>query len=125
MSYATNRSVESDKLTGFLQHTLGGVAESYMLNLSELSCIKEEKHQREQLSLKQDLKAKDNELAALSKKLEKVEADLVLANTKIIVFMNQLKAFASHCIKKSLLNCKLFIMEKLFIAHQFLLHIHN
>lgn len=82
MSYATNRSVEGDKLTGFLQHTLGGVAESYMLNLSELSCLKEEKHQREQLGLKQDLKAKDNELAALRKKLEKAEANLVLANTK-------------------------------------------
>ena len=50
--------------------------------MSELSC-KEEKHQREQLGLKQDLKAKDNELAALRKKLEKAEANLVLANTKI------------------------------------------
>ena len=36
----------------------------------------------------------------------------MLVNTKIIVFMNLLKEFASHCIRKSLLNCKLFIMEK-------------
>ena len=51
--------------------------------MAELSCLKEEKYKNEQLSLKQDLIAKDNELADLSKKLEEAEAALVLANTKI------------------------------------------
>lgn len=82
MSHTTSRSVGSDKLAGFLQLTLGTLAEGYVVSLAELNCLKEEKSQREQLSLKQDLKAKDNELAAIRKKLEKVEADLVLANAK-------------------------------------------
>ncbi len=83
MSCATNRPVEGDKLTQFLQQTLGTLAEGYVVSLAELSSLKEPRHQKELLNLKVDLKAKDNELAALRKKLEKAEADLVLANTKI------------------------------------------
>jgi hypothetical protein len=72
-----------NNLAVFLQQTLGVLAESYMVIVAELSCLKEEKYKNEQLSLKQDLIAKDNELADLSKKLEEAEAALVLANTKI------------------------------------------
>ena len=94
MSHTTSRSVGGDKLAVFLQQTLGTLAEGYVVSLAQLNCLKEEKHQKEQLSLKEELKAKDkisfgleeqlrkkdNELAAVRKKLEKAEADLVLAN---------------------------------------------
>ena len=96
MSHTTSRSVGGDKLAVFLQQTLGTLAEGYVVSLAQLNCLKEEKHQKEQLSLKEELKAKDkisfgleeqlrkkdNELAAIRKKQKKVEADLVLANTK-------------------------------------------
>ena len=82
MSCATNRPVDGDKLTQFLQQTLGTLAEGYVVSLAELSSLKEPRHQKELLNLKVDLKAKDDELAALRKKLEKAEANLVLANTK-------------------------------------------
>jgi hypothetical protein len=72
-----------NNLAVFLQQTLGVLTESYMVSVAELSCLKEEKYKNEQLSLKQDLIAKDNKLADLSKKLEEAEAALVLANTKI------------------------------------------
>ena len=81
-------------LTNFLSMTIGRDIDGYVANLGELSCLKDAKHQKELLSLKQDLKAndkdlsgleeqlrkKDNELAAVRKNLEKAEADLVLAN---------------------------------------------
>jgi hypothetical protein len=96
MSHTTSRSVGGDKLAVFLQQTLGTLAEGYVVSLAQLNCLKEERHQKEQLSLKEELKAKDkvsfgleeqlrkkdNELAAIRKKQKKVEADLVLANTK-------------------------------------------
>ena len=83
MSHTTSRSVGGDKLAVFLQQTLGTLAEGYVVSLAELSYFKEERHQKELLNLKQDLKVKDNELTALRKKLEKAEADLVLTATKI------------------------------------------
>jgi hypothetical protein len=76
MSCATNRPVDGDKLTQFLQQTLGTLAEGYVVSLAELSSLKEPRHQKELLNLKVDLKAKDDELAALRKKLEKAEAEL-------------------------------------------------
>ncbi|MEN9449745.1 MAG: hypothetical protein RJA83_359 [Pseudomonadota bacterium] len=98
MTHEKARQLDNENnLAVFLQQTLGVLAESYMVSVAELSCLKEEKYKNEQLSLKQDLLAKDralfsveeqlrkndNELAALSKKLEEAEADLMLANTKI------------------------------------------
>lgn len=96
MKGTTSRSLGSDRLTGFLQQTLGVLVEGYVVSLAELHCIKEERHQKEQLSLKQNLKVKDkvlsgleeqirekdNELAVVRKKLEKAEAHLMLANAK-------------------------------------------
>ena len=96
MSCATNRPVGGDKLTEFLQQTLGALAEGYVVSLAELSSLKEPRHQKELLNLKEDLKAKDkalfcveeqlrkkdNELVVLRKKLKTVEADLMLSNTK-------------------------------------------
>ncbi len=57
------------------------MAEGYVVSLAELSSIKDSLYQKERLALKQDLKAKDNELAVLRKKLEQVEAEL--ASTKL------------------------------------------
>ena len=83
MSHTTSRSVGGDKLAVFLQQTLGTLAEGYVVSLAELSSLKEPRYQKELLSLKEELKAKDDEFAGLRKKLEKAEADLVLANTKV------------------------------------------
>ena len=93
MSCATNRPVGGDKLTEFLQQTLGALAEGYVVSLAELSSLKEPRHQKELLNLKEDLNSqmqrvidgnldKDNELVVLRKKLKTVEVDLMLANTK-------------------------------------------
>ena len=56
MSCATNRPVDGDKLTQFLQQTLGTLAEGYVVSLAELSSLKEPRHQKELLNLKEDLK---------------------------------------------------------------------
>ncbi len=81
MSENVNVLVLNDKVSQFLQHTLGNLAEGYVVSLAELSSIKDSLYQKERLALKQDLKAKDNELAVLRKKLEQVEAEL--ASTKL------------------------------------------
>lgn len=81
MSENVNILVLNDKVSQFLQHTLGNLAEGYVVSLAELSSIKDSIYQKERLALKQDLKAKDNELAVLRKKLEQAEAEL--ASTKL------------------------------------------
>lgn len=81
MSENVNVLVLNDKVSQFLQHTLGNLAEGYVVSLAELSSIKDSLYQKERLALKQDLKAKDNELAVLRKKLEQAEAEL--ASTKL------------------------------------------
>lgn len=79
MSENVNAFVLDDKGSQFLQHTLGNLAERYVVSLAELSSIKDSIYQKERLALKQDLKAKDNELEVLQKKLEQAEIELASA----------------------------------------------
>lgn len=76
MSQNINLFVEGDKMSQFLQHTLGNLAEGYVVSLAELSSIKNSIHQKERVSLKQCLTEKDKELAILRQKLEQAETEL-------------------------------------------------
>ena len=81
MSENVSVFVLDDKVSQFLQHTLGNLAEGYVVSLAELSAVKDSIYHKERFVLKQDLKAKDNELAVLRQKLEQAEA--ALASTKL------------------------------------------
>lgn len=76
MSENVSVFVLDDKVSQFLQHTLGNLAEGYVVSLAELSAVKDSIYHKERFVLKQDLKAKDNELAVLRQKLEQAEAAL-------------------------------------------------
>ena len=97
---------QDKQLTSFLGMTIGSALDDYMSNLANkyqeseqktaaieenLLLVKQEKNKFDQLIKERDkrildlgvqLRQKDNELAAVRKKLEKTEADLMLANTK-------------------------------------------
>lgn len=81
MSDRVNSLVEGDKISQFLQHTLGNLAEGYVVSLAELSAVKDSIHQKERLVLKQNLTEKDKELAALKSQLQQAETALILASS--------------------------------------------
>ena len=106
MSENVNAFVLDDKGSQFLQHTLGNLAEGYVVSLAELSSIKDCIYQKERLALKQDLKAKDNELEVLQKKLE--QAEIELASAKLSNLQTSLNDTES-ALKKA--NAKIGDME--------------
>ncbi|MCB1657995.1 MAG: hypothetical protein KDI39_07190, partial [Pseudomonadales bacterium] len=81
MSKNVSEAVFDHKVSQFLQHTVGNLAEGYVVSLAELSAIKDRIHQQERLVLKQSLTEKDKELAALKSQLQQAETALILASS--------------------------------------------
>lgn len=80
MSDRVNSLVEGDKISQFLQHTLGNLAEGYVVSLAKLGAIKDSLNQKGRLTLKQDLNERIREVSVLNQKLIQLETNLVLAN---------------------------------------------
>lgn len=107
MSYSTNRSVEGDKLTQFLQQTLGALAEGYVVSLAELSCLKEEKNQRDQKQLAiQSQKIQELEGLLWSHQQTATELQRDIADLyAYIAGLDVPKATATHTVSSDLKQC--------------------